>query len=42
MRVQHDDPTAYADWLAATTPIVHALLKNREEVHELAAYEPGS
>ncbi len=24
---QHDDPAAYADWLAATQPLVHALLK---------------
>ena len=26
---QHDDPTAYADWLAATRPLVTALLASR-------------
>lgn len=26
---QHDDPTAYDDWLAATRPVVHALLGAR-------------
>lgn len=26
---QHDDPAAYADWLAATTPTVHAFLGAR-------------
>lgn len=26
---QHDDPAAYADWLAATRPVVHALLAGR-------------
>ena len=27
-----DDPAAYADWLAATRPVVHALLAGREAV----------
>jgi FMN reductase len=26
---QHDDPTAYADWLAATGPVVAAFLRAR-------------
>ena len=29
---QHDDPAAYADWLAATGPVVAAFLRAREEV----------
>jgi FMN reductase len=28
---QHDDPAAYADWLAATRPLVAALLQTRKE-----------
>ncbi|MDQ7905047.1 NAD(P)H-dependent oxidoreductase [Phytohabitans sp. ZYX-F-186] len=28
---QHDDPAAYADWLAATGPVVAAFLRIREE-----------
>ncbi|GIJ47840.1 FMN reductase [Virgisporangium aliadipatigenens] len=27
----HDDPAAYADWLAATGPVVASYLRNREE-----------
>ncbi|TCB90062.1 NADPH-dependent oxidoreductase [Micromonospora zingiberis] len=28
---QHDDPAAYADWLAATRPVVAAFLRARQE-----------